>query len=189
MSLNKKLWTIVFSTRAKRNLLRRTRQERLLMPLSRKINVFYVPPLLLIPGQRLNRATMDQCSIAGGTATVYPKGFMHSNILIKLLNHFISNVPGHVKRPIVLVYNEYGSHYSTDMVEKATELIIILVFLPSNSTNLIQPLYVLVFKPFNTELKHQMEKLMIKNDCTSFTKKYAIAIASIGFEKGIINNT
>ena len=44
-----------------------------------------------------------------------------------------------------------------------------------------------MFKPFKTELKHQIEKFMIKTSCTSFTKKDAIAVASIGFEKGIIN--
>ena len=33
-----------------------------------------------------------------------------------------------------------------------------------------------------------MEKFVIKNANTSFTKKDAIAIVSIGFEKGIINN-
>ena len=44
-----------------------------------------------------------------------------------------------------------------------------------------------MFKPLKTELKHQIEKFMIKNARTSFTKTDAIAIASIGFEKGIIN--
>ena len=43
-------------------------------------------------------------------------------------------------------------------------------------------------KPFKTVLQHQMEKFTIENACTSFTKKEATEIASIGFEKGIINN-
>ena len=60
--------------------------------------------------------------------------------------------------------------------------------MPSNSTHLIQPLDISVFKPFKTELKHQIKKFMTENARTSFTKKDVIAIASIGFEKGIINN-
>ena len=131
---------------------------------------------------------MDHCSITGSTAIVSPKGFMNFNIFIKWLDRFSSNVTGHAKRPIVLVYDGYGSHYSTDILEKAIELGIILVLLPSNSTRLIQPLDISVFKPFKAELKHQMEKFVIKNANTSFTKKDAIAIVSIGFEKGIINN-
>ena len=97
-------------------------------------------------------------------------------------------MPSYVKRPIVLVYDVYVSHYNMDTVEKSIKLIIILVLLPSKSTHLIQPLDISVFKPFKTELKHQMEKFMIENASTSFTKKYAIAIASIGFEKVIVNN-
>ena len=114
---------------------------------------------------------------------------MNSNIFIKWLDHFSSNVPSHVKRHIALVYNGYGSHYKTDVVEKLIKIMFILVLLPSNSTHLIQPLDILVFKPFKTELKHQMEKFMIKNSCTSFTKKDIILIVSIGFEKCISNNT
>ena len=112
---------------------------------------------------------------------------MNSNVFIKWLDHFSSNVSSHVNRHIDLVYDGYGSHYNTDIVEKAIELRIILVLLPSNSNHLIQPLDILVFKPFKTELKHQIKKFMIGNACTSFTKKDAIAIASIRFEKGIIN--
>ena len=146
-----------------------------------------VPPLLILPVQRLNCATMDQCSINGRTETVAPKGLMKSNIFIKWLDHFSSNVPSHVKRPFVIVYDGYGRNYNTDIVEKDNELRIILVLLPSNSNHLIQPLDILVFKQFKTEFKHQIEKFMIENSCTSFTKKDAIVIAFIGSEKGIIN--
>ena len=101
-------------------------------------NGFSFPPLFTLPGQRFNRATIEQCSITGSTATVAHKGFMNSNIFIKWLDHFISNVPSHVKRPIVLVYDGYSSHYNTDIVEKVINFIIILVPLPSNYTHLVQ---------------------------------------------------
>ena len=82
---------------------------------------------------------MKQCSITGSTTTVAPKGFMKSNIIIKWLDHFSSNVSGHVKRPIVLVYDGYVRRYITEFLEKATELIILLALMPSNSTHLVQP--------------------------------------------------
>ena len=121
---------------------------------------FSIHPPFIIPGQRLNCATMDQCSITGITATVAHKGFISSNIFIKWLDHFSSNLPSHVKRPIFLVFGGCDSHYNTDIVEKLIKLRIILVFLPFNSTDLIQPLEILVFKLFNTELKRQIEKFM-----------------------------
>ena len=131
---------------------------------------------------------MDHCSITGSTAIFSPKGFMNFNIFIKWLDRFSSNVPSHLKRPFTLVYNGYGTHYNTYIWYKAIKLRIILVILPSNSNHIIQHLGISVFKPFKIELKHQIEKFMIENACTSFTKKDIIAIASIVFEKGIINN-
>ena len=82
-------------------------------------NGFYDPPLFILPGQQLYFSTMDQCSITGRTATVSPKGFMNSNIFIKSLDHFSSNVPRHVKLPIAFVYNVHSIHYNSDKVEKA----------------------------------------------------------------------
>ena len=36
-------------------------------------NGFPVTPLFILPGQLLNRSTMDQCSVTGSTAKVAPK--------------------------------------------------------------------------------------------------------------------
>ena len=92
---------------------------------------------------------------------------MNSNIFIKWLDHFSSNLPSHVKRPIVLVYDGYGIHYNMDIVKKLIRLRIILVLLPFNSTRLIQTLDISEFKPFKTESEHQIEKFVIENSCTS----------------------
>ena len=79
-------------------------------------NGFSIPPLFIIPGQIFNLTILDQCSITVITATVSPKGFMKSKFVIKLLD--LANVPGHVNRPIVPVYYNYGIHYSMGIVEK-----------------------------------------------------------------------
>ena len=57
---------------------------------------FVVPPLFIVPGQRLNQDTMDACSIPGSTMTVASKGFMNAKIFIQWLMHFECNVPGDV---------------------------------------------------------------------------------------------
>ena len=57
-------------------------------------NGFSVPPLFILPGQKLNCSTMYQCPINESTAIDAPKVFMKSNIFIKWLNRFSSNVPG-----------------------------------------------------------------------------------------------
>ena len=81
-------------------------------------NGISVSPLKLLPGQPLKCATMDQFSITGRTAKVAPKILTKSNIFIKCLDPFSSNVPSHVKWPIALVNGGYGSHNNTDIMEK-----------------------------------------------------------------------
>ena len=148
---------------------------------------FAVPPLYIVPGQHLNHDLMDGCSFPGSSTTTGCKGFMNSNIFLKWLEHFECNVPGSIKRPLVLVYDGYGSHYNEAIVEKAIELQIILVLLPANATHLIQPLDISVFKPFKTVFKCCMETFMIDNASTSFSKKESIQIASEAWVKGVVN--
>ena len=129
---------------------------------------------------------MDDCSIEGSVISVASKGFMNSKLFLKWLVHFSNSVPQEVKRPLVLVYDGYGLHYNNKIVEKAIELKIILVLLPANSTHLIQPLDIAVFKPFKTILKRQMDAYMIENACTAFSKKDSIAILLKAWIEGII---
>jgi len=72
---------------------------------------FVVPPLSVVPRQRLNRDKMDKCEVLESTVSVVNKGFMNSALFIKWLEHFERNVLGSV-----LVYDGYGSHHSDDIV-------------------------------------------------------------------------
>jgi len=100
-------------------------------------NGFAVPPLFVLPGQRVSWDMMDGCDIAGGAVTVAPKGFMNASLFKKWLHHFHSTVPETTKRPLILVYDGYSSHFNKDIVIKAISLNIILVLLPSNATCLV----------------------------------------------------
>ena len=117
-------------------------------------NGFVIPPLYLVPGQRINHEVMNACKILESRITTANKGFMNSAIFMKWLEHFKRNIPGSVQCPILLVYDGCGSHYNQDIMEKAIELKVLLVLLPANSTHLIQPLDIAVFKLFKTVLKH-----------------------------------
>jgi hypothetical protein len=147
---------------------------------------FVVPPLFVLPGQRVNRDILNECSIDGSTVSVAPKGFMNGRLFLSWLEHFERSIPVSVIRPVVLVYDGYSSHYNDEIVWKAIELKIILVLLPANSTHLIQPLDIAVFKPFKTILKRQMDSFMIENSVTSFSKKEAIQIASRSWMEGVV---
>nr|CCA19915.1 hypothetical protein ALNC14_060580 [Albugo laibachii Nc14] len=135
-----------------------------------------LPPLFLLPGQCLNRDILSKCSVSGATVAVAPKALTSQAtfVFIKWLEHFAANVPSFVIRPLLLIYDGCASHYSKRIVEMK----IILLLLPPNSTQILQPLDVSVFKPFKTSLRRSMDRFMIGEDVSSLTKKEAISLAS-----------
>jgi hypothetical protein len=102
------------------------------------------------------------------------------------LDHFSKSIPDTVKRPVVLIYDGYGSHYNEEIVSRAIQLKIILVLLPANATHILQPLDVAVFKPFKTTLKRHFECFMIENATTTFSKKDMIQVASSAWLKAVV---
>ena len=106
-------------------------------------NGFAVPPLFVLPGQRVSRDMMDGCDIAAGAVTVATKGFMNASLFEKWLHHFHSTVPETTKWPWILVYDDYSSHFNRDIVTKAISLNIILFFflqtLPTSCNRWILP--------------------------------------------------
>jgi len=49
---------------------------------------FVVPPLFVVPGQRLNQDVMNKCKVPKSTVSVANKGFMYSNLFVKWLEPF-----------------------------------------------------------------------------------------------------
>jgi DDE superfamily endonuclease len=148
-------------------------------------NGIAVPPLIVVPGQHLSRDMMDGCDIPGGSVTVEPKGFMNACLFEKWLRHFDSAVPETIKRPLILVYDDYSSHFNEDIATKVISLNIILALLPSNATHLLQSLDIAVFKPFKTIMKRVFDQSMIENAIVSISKKEAIEVSSIALTEGI----
>ena len=79
----------------------------------------FIPPLFIVPSMQLNRDVLNMCEVTNSTVTTAPKGLMNSGVFIKWITFFAGSVPGTVKRPILLVYNGYGSHYNEETVQKA----------------------------------------------------------------------
>ena len=84
---------------------------------------FVVPPLFLVPGQHLRHEMIDACKVPASRIAVAPKDFMNSEIFIKWLEHFENSVPGNMRRPLLLVYDGYSSHYNANIIKLAKSTI------------------------------------------------------------------
>ncbi|RHY25875.1 hypothetical protein DYB32_008720 [Aphanomyces invadans] len=136
-----------------------------------------IPPLFVLPGDRVSTSVCDNLSIPGAAVTTSMKGWTNSFICRKWLTMLSDAVPSSVARPILLIVDGCSSHYSDYIVEECKRLQILLQFLPANSTHLFQPLDVSVFRPFKAAIRAQIADGMWKDIGSNITKQKAISVA------------
>ena len=73
---------------------------------------YVAPPLLILPGKRLNRDFFKGCNIEGANITTAPNFFISYNLFLICIEFFANSVPDSVAHPIVLVYDGCFSHYN-----------------------------------------------------------------------------
>ncbi|RHY46136.1 hypothetical protein DYB30_010383 [Aphanomyces astaci] len=141
-----------------------------------------VPPLLIFPGRQLDRDVSAARDIPNSAITTSDCGFINGFLFEKWLTMFDRSIPVSVKRPVVLVFNGYKSHFSAPAVmARALALRILLVCLPANGTHLVQPLDVAVFGPFKKVLWQDIFNFMV-----TISKKNAVELASAAWKKSPI---
>ncbi|GMF54048.1 unnamed protein product [Phytophthora fragariaefolia] len=106
---------------------------------------------------------------------------MNLGIFEEWLRFFSRSVPASIPRPLVLILDGCGSHYSTDVVKVADALDILLVFLPPNGTQLLQPLDIAVFTTHKSKIHNMISELVEEEDDGHFniSKDDAIKVASL----------
>jgi hypothetical protein len=109
------------------------------------------------------RERVNNCSVEGDTVTTTESGFINEKIFFQWIQTFSQCIPSTVKRPIVLTFDGYSAHVSSNVVMKALELQILLVCLPPNATHLLQPLDVAVFFDFQKASSRIYPKLHVIN--------------------------
>lgn len=120
---------------------------------------FVILLLFLLLGKQLPHNTLDKGQIDGAKVTTMQKGHMTANCFKLFLHHLDNSVPAAINRPLLLIYDGFSGHYNNDIANKCSHLHIIPIFLPSNSTDLLQPLDVAVFK----NLKYYLSKTINKH--------------------------
>ncbi|ETV77665.1 hypothetical protein H257_08556 [Aphanomyces astaci] len=138
-----------------------------------------IPPLFILPGDRVTTGACDSLVIPGATVTTSEKGWSNSYICRKWLTMLDSAIPASTPRPILLILDGCFSHYSTYIYDEAARVSILLVFLPANSTHMFQPLDVTVFRPFKQAIRREIANNMWNDVATSINKQHAISIACL----------
>ncbi|GMF24091.1 unnamed protein product [Phytophthora fragariaefolia] len=80
------------------------------------------------------------------------------------------------------------SHISLPVVDAAESLGIILVCLPANGTDLLQPQDVAVFSPFKTSVKLLLDKLLPTFGDVNVDKQTALGVAALAWNHACLSS-
>ena len=104
----------------------------------------YITPMVVYKGARMQ----PQYGVnlpAGSKVAVSESGYFNSSLFVQWLDHFDRFKPS---GKVLLVVDGHRSHVSEDVADKADELEVELLCLPSNTTHELQPLDRTFFGPF-----------------------------------------
>lgn len=144
---------------------------------------FVIPPAFVLPGKTVSPGLLENCEAKGAVVTTSASGFMNTTLFERWLKFFASAVPDSIARPLVLILDGCGSHYSEEVLAAAECLNVMLVFLPPNATHLLQPLDVAVFATLKSKIQTLLGELVEEdeNGYYNISKDDAIQVASMAW--------
>ncbi|KAH9084035.1 hypothetical protein Ae201684P_020297 [Aphanomyces euteiches] len=135
-----------------------------------------IPPLFIFPGTTVTTEVCDSLSFPGSAVTTSKKGWINSFICNKWLAMFNDAVPPSTRRPILLILDGCSSHFSHYIAQHASSLGILLLFFPANSTHILQPLDVTVFRPFKQAVRQEISDQKWIDGSPNVSKTVAVDI-------------
>lgn len=144
---------------------------------------FVVPPLFILPGQRVNIDLLSECRVPGASVTTTESGFINGEVFSAWLPFFAGSVPLDVPQPLVLILDGCSSHFSGHIHEVGAAVHVPLVIIPSNATHLLQPLDVAVFASMKRKVRHLLDIFAKETDGGLFTidKQTAVKLACMAW--------
>lgn len=110
----------------------------------------FVPPMMIFPRKRMLDLLMKG-SPPGSIGAASPNGWTDSNLFIKWLQHFISEVKCTKSDPCILIMDGHQSHKTLEAIELARDNGVIMITLPPHCTHRMQPLDRTFFKALKAQ--------------------------------------
>lgn len=127
-----------------------------------------VPPVMVFP--RVNFKYHMVVGAPTGTLGLANKsGWMTSDLFVEVIRHFIKHTASSKENPTLLIYDNHESHLSIDSIQLAKDNGVKILTIPPHSSNKIQPLDVVLFKPFQTYYDAAVDSWMSHNPGQTFT--------------------
>ena len=124
-----------------------------------------IPPYFIFSDKTFTQSWMSQCP--PGTAGTSKSDWSNSEILFDYLkNHLLKFIPAPTtESPILLILDGHRNHLNMQILEWTKQKNIILCILPAHSSQLLQPLEVTCFPPFQLYITEKIETLTKDPQC------------------------
>jgi hypothetical protein len=105
-----------------------------------------------------------QCATSWAAGCVSESGWSNSEIFKSYLkDHFIKYVPGRTDAHVLLLFDGHKSHISVDLITWAQNYNIIMYVLPAHNSDILQPLNVGCYGPFQRIYNNECHTIMRTN--------------------------
>ncbi|GFO40990.1 tigger transposable element-derived protein [Plakobranchus ocellatus] len=121
-----------------------------------------IPSVFVFP--RVNyRDLMMTGAPEGSLGLVNPSGWMTSENFIRVIDHSVAHVRPTKDHPVILTMDNHESHISYTALEKSKANNIIIITLPTHTSNKTQPLDRTVFGPLKAAFNQNADAWMLQN--------------------------
>ena len=147
-----------------------------------------IPGFYIFRGKRLMDNYIEGCE-DGATMAMQPEVWMTALLFSQWISHFIKSIesrggisPSHRH---LLIVDGHNSHVTLEVVQKAMQVGLDLLTLPSHTSHRLQPLDVSVFGPFKRAFRHYRDAWTLQNIGRGASKKVLAKWVSRALQKAL----
>ncbi|XP_049944183.1 uncharacterized protein LOC126425255 [Schistocerca serialis cubense] len=119
----------------------------------------YIPPMFIF----LRKRTSNLLSKGGPVGTIYGcsvNGWSNESLFFEWIQHFQNNVKSTIDDPVLLILDNHSSHIPLDIFEFCKKHSIVMVTIPSHTSNKLQPLDVTFFSSLKSAFNRECDIYM-----------------------------
>ncbi|RLO06533.1 hypothetical protein DYB28_013656 [Aphanomyces astaci] len=137
-----------------------------------------VPPAFILPGKSCAVNVLVACAVPDALVSATPKSFMNADLFDSWLETFGEwKLKARSARHAVLVMDNCSSHLTYNSLAIFEAYGVYIVGLPPNSTHLLQPLDVTVFRSFKAKISNGVTRHLQSLNTTTLPRPFTIQIA------------
>jgi hypothetical protein len=139
-----------------------------------------LPPLIIFKGQKLQSTWRSPNAYKGTQYACSESGWMVSEIFYDWFKYFCLTI---TQRPLLLVYDGHSTHLTSAVILQARSENITIVKLPPHTTDKLQPLDVVCFKPLKTQWDKAISTWTKDNNARRITKPEFVSLVGSVWDK------